>query len=154
MARTFFTGGTMPSHSLLLNFQEHLRLEDQWGLSGTHYARYSWTKHRNCQPFKSKERRLWVVPSTFWAILRIECWKFLNKLSGTRRVVLSYFWSNLSKNTLIKLMLGCEVAKLGCAVIMWLARLHACCKLGPRIDSGPATLGLGGGGGLYINRKK
>ena len=32
-------GGTMPSHSLLLNFQADLVLSDQWGLSGTHYAK-------------------------------------------------------------------------------------------------------------------
>merc|ERR1719495_80788 len=39
MAKTFFTGGTMPSHSLLLNFQNHLHITGQWGVSGTHYAK-------------------------------------------------------------------------------------------------------------------
>jgi len=39
MAKTFFTGGTMPSHSLLLNFQKHLHITGQWGVSGTHYAK-------------------------------------------------------------------------------------------------------------------
>merc|ERR1712002_819178 len=39
MAKTFFIGGTMPSHSLLLNFQKHLHISGQWGVSGTHYAK-------------------------------------------------------------------------------------------------------------------
>ncbi len=39
MARYFFTGGLMPAESTLLHFQEHLTLEDQWRVSGTHYER-------------------------------------------------------------------------------------------------------------------
>ena len=39
IARHFFTGGVMPSAATLLHFQQALRLEEQWLLSGTHYER-------------------------------------------------------------------------------------------------------------------
>jgi cyclopropane-fatty-acyl-phospholipid synthase len=41
MSQYFFTGGTMPSEGLLLNFQDDLRLERQWWVSGTHYEKTS-----------------------------------------------------------------------------------------------------------------
>ena len=46
MAREFFSGGMMPSHDLLLNFQEHLNIEKTWRMSGAHYEKTSlaWLK--------------------------------------------------------------------------------------------------------------
>ncbi len=47
MAREFFSGGLMPSTSLLHHFQDDLRLEQQWHIDGTHYARTAEAWHAN-----------------------------------------------------------------------------------------------------------
>ena len=39
MARNFFTGGMMPSEHLIDRFDDHLRVEERWRVSGTHYQR-------------------------------------------------------------------------------------------------------------------
>jgi cyclopropane-fatty-acyl-phospholipid synthase len=39
MARNFFTGGIMPSADLPRFWDEHLEVEEQWRVDGTHYSR-------------------------------------------------------------------------------------------------------------------
>ena len=39
MSRHFFTGGIMPAENLLAQFQDDVQLEEQWRVSGLHYAR-------------------------------------------------------------------------------------------------------------------
>ncbi|GMI18743.1 hypothetical protein TrLO_g14366 [Triparma laevis f. longispina] len=52
MARTFFTGGQMPSSDLLLYFQSHLTIENQWAVNGHNYQLTSERWLENCDTHK------------------------------------------------------------------------------------------------------
>ncbi len=47
MARAFFTGGIMPSSQLFHSFQQDLVIDQEWHLSGTHYAKTSEAWYEN-----------------------------------------------------------------------------------------------------------
>jgi cyclopropane-fatty-acyl-phospholipid synthase len=60
MAREFFTGGLMPSTSLLHSFQRDLLLTDEWHLSGTHYARTAEAWYANLMAARAPVRALFA----------------------------------------------------------------------------------------------
>ena len=52
MGRHFFTGGLMPAASTLTYFQQHLRLDNSWAMSGRHYqcTAAAWLARMDAKP--------------------------------------------------------------------------------------------------------
>jgi cyclopropane-fatty-acyl-phospholipid synthase len=82
MAREFFSGGMMPSHNLLLHFQEDVKIDCVWRLSGTHYEKTSlaWLKEMD----KNKKQIIKIFDKTYgedqaqlwfqrWRIFYLSC---------------------------------------------------------------------------------
>ena len=99
MAREFFSGGMMPSHNLLLHFQEDVKIDCIWRLSGTHYEKTSlaWLKKMD----KNKKQIIKIFNKTYgedqaqlwfqrWRIFYLSCEQLFGYENGTEWGVSHY----------------------------------------------------------------
>jgi cyclopropane-fatty-acyl-phospholipid synthase len=82
MTRYFFAGGQMPSDDLLLYFQDDLRIENHWCVSGTHYQRTAeaWLENMDAnkaeiwplfeKTYSPDQARKWWV---YWRVFYMAC---------------------------------------------------------------------------------
>ena len=99
MARTFFTGGLMPSDDLLLHFQQELALSGHWRVCGLHYActlRAWLDKLDQRKPevrkvlaniYGADKETLWLVNWRLFFMACEETWK----LHGGREYLVSHY---------------------------------------------------------------
>ena len=74
MSRYFFTGGQMPAHDLLPQFQADLKLVQDWKLSGTHYQRTAehWLQNMD----KHKDEILPLFADTYGRDQAVKWWAY------------------------------------------------------------------------------
>ncbi len=99
MGRHFFTGGLMPAVGTLPRFQRDLRLEQQWVVDGTHYARTAnhWLRNQDANhvrvlgiltdAYGEKSAALWVRR---WRLFWIACAETFGYADGQEWLVAHY----------------------------------------------------------------
>ena len=75
MAREFFTGGIMPSASLLHHFQDDLTVIDEWHLAGTHYARTAEAWYERLMARRTDVERIFAAAYGAEAARRFQRWR-------------------------------------------------------------------------------
>lgn len=99
MGKYFFTGGLMPSAETLLNFQEHLGIEQRWLLPGTHYEKTSnhWLANQDAhrdevmavltEAYGAAEAAIW---NQRWRIFWMSCAELFGYADGQEWLVAHY----------------------------------------------------------------
>jgi len=100
MSRYFFTGGQMPSHDLLMAFQDDLKLVQDWRVNGQHYQRTAehWLQnmdaHRTelaplfAQTYGQDARKWW----SYWRIFYLSCAELWGYRGGEEWIVSHYLF--------------------------------------------------------------
>ena len=98
MARYFFTGGIMPSDTLLYHFQDHFKVHHHWRVSGTHYQKTSEAWLQNMDTHKDqimpileetygKDYKKWWV---YWRVFFMACAELWGYDDGNEWIVSHY----------------------------------------------------------------
>ena len=99
MTRYFFAGGQMPSHDTLLHFQDDLRLEMRWAVSGTHYQKTAeaWLRNMDAhraeilplfaQTYGAEQTTRWWV---YWRVFFLACAELWGYRGGDEWIVSHY----------------------------------------------------------------
>ena len=103
MARHFFTGGQMPSHDLLMQFQERLEVVADWKVSGTHYQRTAEHWLQNMDQHREKILPLFIDVYgrdqalkwwVYWRVFYMSCAELWGYRHGEEWLVSHYLFKN------------------------------------------------------------